>query len=423
MREFFITSAACLMLTSAALGQAFNDFDQPPHNYWTADLTDPMTRLLQRIESGEAEPLDGLKGQQLLNRLLKELDIPVESQVMVWSRTSLQKDAVSRENPRAMYFNEDTYLGFIPGARIEIASTDPKLGSVFYFERPLNQTEGAMFTRARNCIGCHAGSATNFLPGLLGRSVYQDENERRIGSINTFERVGHEVALHDRWGGWYVTGGHPELRHMGNAVAFRGKGGAYLERDKWNNMKTLEEFFDVKKYPLPTSDMVALLVLDHQISMEFELMEAHYRYRQGLADGFKSFDRNMDKVAATVVDYLLFKTEAELAGKKIEGDEAFRRVFLSRATTDDKGRSLRDLNLSDRIFEHRCSFMIHSPAFLGLPQGLKEKIYKRLVEVLEPADPAEGYAYFAPGERKAILEILQATVDGFPGHAVSASSE
>ncbi|MFT5469446.1 MAG: hypothetical protein ACI8UO_004567 [Verrucomicrobiales bacterium] len=413
MRTFLITAATCLSFANAASGQTFNDIDQPPHNYWTAKLTDPMTRLIDRVNEGKGESLE-LKGQQLLNRLLEELEIPAESQVMVFSRTSLQKDAVTRANPRAIYFNEDTYLGYIPGARIEIASSDPELGAVFYFERPLDKTEGPMFTRARNCIGCHAGSATNFLPGLLGRSVFEDANGRRLKSVNSFERIGHEVELHDRWGGWYVTGGHANLHHMGNELASRDGGQVNIDRGKSNNLQTLEGLFDIGKYPRSTSDMTALLALDHQISMHFKLMEAHYKARQAIADGSERLEKDMAKIARRAVDYLLFKTEAPLGGHEIKGDEAFQKVFLADRKADPKGRSLRDLNLSDRLLEYRCSYMIHSQTFTSLPEQLKTAIYQQLLEILEAKEPVEGYAYLEPLERKTILEILRATLEGFP---------
>ena len=61
----------------------------------------------------------------------------------------------------------------MPGGRIEIASMDPLVGPVFYYERPLDSgNDRPVFAKSRRCIGCHAGSAANFMPGLLGRSVY-----------------------------------------------------------------------------------------------------------------------------------------------------------------------------------------------------------------------------------------------------------
>ena len=409
--------------TVSARAQFFNDFDQPPHDYWTAQMSDPMTRLLAKVDRGE-KVISEEPGLPLVRRLLKELSIPVESQVLVFSRTSLQRGNVSPANPRAIFFNEETYLGWMPEGRIEIASSDPERGSVFFFQRKLDDRRGKLFARDRVCIQCHAGSATNFLPGLLARSVYPDGRGRSLKSVDSFERVGHHVPLDDRWGGWYVTGGHDELHHMGNAIASRNERGLELTRNDAVGQKGLKHSFNVSKYPVATSDVTALLVLDHQVSMHFKLMEASYIARQAIHDASRkgqensidsqeSVARALSLAVEQVVNHLLFADETPIGGKSTRGDGVFVKSFLSRRVADRKGRSLRDFNLEDRMFRYRCSYMIHSRSFSGLPGALRKSIFHRLNEVLASKTPLKDYDYFVPGERSAILEILNETLPGF----------
>lgn len=411
------------LLTGFAPAQFFNDFDQPPHDYWKAQMNDPMSRLLAEVERGE-KTINEEPGLPLVRRLLRELNIPVESQVLVFSRTSLQRGMVSPRNPRAIFFNEDTYLGWMPEGRIEIASSDPERGSVFFFQRKLDDGRGKLFVRDKVCIQCHAGSATNFLPGLLARSVFPDDRGRSLKSVDSFERVGHNVALSDRWGGWYVTGGNEKLRHMGNNIASRSVRGVELNRDDAVGQDGLKNFFDTSKYPVATSDVTALLVLDHQVSMHFKLMEASYIVRQAIHDAGWSgkevpqeqpeqFVRALRVATEQVVNHLLFADEVSLGEGRVVGDGVFVKSFLAGRVADSMGRSLRDFKLEGRMFTYRCSYMIYSRSFTGLPEVLKKSIYRRLHEVLASKLPVKGYDYLVPGERSAILEILNETVSGF----------
>jgi len=404
----------------------FNDFVDPPHHYRETEKRDPMTKLLRRIAAGEVEPVTEPQGKPLVKRLLRELDIPVESQVLVFSKTSLQKRAVNPENPRAIYFNKEVYLGWMPGGRIEIGSVDPWLGSVFYFQRPLDEMEGPLFVETRRCMGCHAGSATNFLPGPLGRSVFPGPDGRSLRSV-PHELTGHEIPIEDRWGGWYVTGRHGKLRHLGNAIAFRTpEGRVELDRDQFANLDRLEPFFSPEAFLYgDRSDLLALLLLDHQVGMHYRLMEAHYRARQaffdhGVEDASRfnelpaTLRREVREFARPVVSYLLFQDEAPLGDEVLQTDPGFREVFLRQAKRTPDGHSLRDLELDGHLFVNRCSYMLHSHAFLELPVPLKEAVYGSLHEILAGQQPAAGYEYLGAEERKRILKILRETVADWP---------
>ena len=125
-------------LASAVTARAevtYRDWDQPPHSYFQRTPSDRFTQLKVRLESGELA-LDRSHEKAFLLSLLALLEIPASSQMLVFSTTSLQLSLISPSNPRALYFNEDVYVGFIPGGRIEIVSLDPELGDLLHSGHP-----------------------------------------------------------------------------------------------------------------------------------------------------------------------------------------------------------------------------------------------------------------------------------------------
>ena len=422
MRALVVSLLLCSTLTG--FSQFYNDYELEPHGYFSKDAKDPVTLLMKRVQRGEVlikEP----NGKPLVERLLRELGLNKDTQVLVFSRTSLQRREVSYSNPRALYFNESVYLGWMPNGRIEIASFDPELGPIFYFQRELDDASSPLFARTRSCLGCHAGDATNFLPGSLGRSVYPDKSGRSLRSIDDYRRSGHHIPLHDRYGGWFVSGNHGAMRHMGNAIASREGGKITIDREQFANLEKLDRFFSTEAYPAPGSDIAALLVFDHQVTMHHRLVEAAYRARQSLFDSKldpKETDvSKLSKGRSTdeflegrdkVVDYLLFRDETPIP--KVSCDPAFRRAFSANRIADRRKRSLKDLRLDGRIFENRCSYMIYSPTFDQFPPMLKGAIYARIHEILTSPKPVEGFDYLGKEEKRRILEILDETKEDLP---------
>ncbi|MEO0445123.1 MAG: hypothetical protein AAF191_03490 [Verrucomicrobiota bacterium] len=415
-------------LLSLAQAEYFNDFVDPPHHYHETKKRDPMTRLLDAVEAGDVPPLSEPVGRPLVERLLRELEIPVESQTLVFSKTSLQRRAVDPGNPRAVYFNEEIYLGWMPRGRIEIGSVDPHLGSVFYFQRPLDDHESPLFFESRNCLGCHAGSATNFLPGPLGRSIYPRTDGRSAGGF-PHDLAGHEIAPAHRWGGWYVSGAPAGSKHFGNRLV-------QVREDRSLEVipfpepgKSLSTVMVEGDFPYGAkSDWLALLLLDHQIGMHYRLMVAHYKVRQadhdrntepGLpyAELPAALQKDYRRFARPVIDYLLFRNEAPLANRgALSNDSDFQRVFLAGKQVDEQGRSLKDLDLSNRLFRYRCSYMIYSDSFTQLPRGLKDVVYQGLQDFLQ------GGPY--PGEEcRAIHSILRSTLPDWPFPAYDRETE
>src|SRR6185503_18109094 len=123
-----------VVAVTVACGVAWGaaDYEQPPISYSSARAEDPAAMLDRAVSAGKVQlARDEKRGY--LESLLRELKIPVSSQTLVFSKTSFQRDRISPQRPRAVYFNGDTYVGYVPGGDvIEIASTDPKLGTTFY---------------------------------------------------------------------------------------------------------------------------------------------------------------------------------------------------------------------------------------------------------------------------------------------------
>ena len=132
---------------------SFADLEAPEHDYWNRPLNDPFTKLKDDLEQGRMN-LDESSEKAYLESLLEALKIPVSSQMLVYSTTSLQLSLISPRTPRALYFNEEIYLGYVQGGRIEIVSIDPEIGGIFYiFDIPRNGKR-PVAERSRRCMNC-----------------------------------------------------------------------------------------------------------------------------------------------------------------------------------------------------------------------------------------------------------------------------
>jgi hypothetical protein len=201
---------------ASAAGASQIAFDQFPHDYWKRPLTDRFSRLKVEIESGRLSlEADGEKA--FLLGLLKALDIPISSQMLVFSTTSLQLRLISPANPRALFFNEDVYVGYIPGGRIEVVSIDPDLGGIYYIFDIPRGAQPLRVERSNRCMNCHASDDTGDVPGLVVKSVMPGPHG---GSLDAYRQglTGDGVPFKDRFGGWYVTGYRGAAEHLGNFI-------------------------------------------------------------------------------------------------------------------------------------------------------------------------------------------------------------
>lgn len=421
--QLFVGLMCCFFcLSSNLLGQTDN-FELEPINYSTAEVNDAISELSEQIKSGEVK-LEFDEEHGYLKSLLEILEIPVSSQTLVFSKTSLQVQRISPRRPRAIYFNDDIYVGWCQkGDIIEIAATDPKQGPTFY---SLKQTPEDVPTIVRDqgqCIVCHATHRTQNVPGYLVRSVYANRAGRPNFGSGTFTTT-QSSPFKKRWGGWYVTGTHGDMRHMGNTF-FR-ENERSREQDSGANVTTLEEFFPTKPYLSGHSDLVALMVLEHQTQMHNAITFANFETRRALhqsktmnkilgrAPDFvsDSAKRRISSAAENVVKHLLMCDEFPLENQ-VAGTSDFAKEFSARGKRDSKNRSLRDLNLAQRTFQFPCSYLIYSPSFKELPREVHELIMSRLVEVLTGKDQSDEFQHLSADSRIAILEILRETLPDF----------
>jgi hypothetical protein len=373
----------------------------PLHGYDTRPVHDRFTRFLNDWEAGKAE-LDASGDQAFLRSLLKQLEVPVSSQMLVFTATSLQKGLISARNPRAIYFNDDTYVGFVPRGRIEVISLDPTLGSIFYIFDRLQPGRQPYVRRSTECMNCHSPRHMEHIPGLVVESVIPGMTG---GGERAFrrEQSGHAVPLADRFGGWHLTGaGEAMPHHWGNMLILRRNG----EASEVPNPPG--ERCDLNRYPLQTSDLLAQLLHEHQVGFVNRMLQAGYRWRE-LVAAEPVTDKQAADLSAPLVRYLLFAEEDPLKPGML-GESPFAGDFTAAGKRDSAGRSLRDLDGKTRLLAHRCSYMIYSPAFTGLPDPLRQRVLADLAAAL--AGGAAG-SHLPADERLAVRQILSETVPEF----------
>jgi len=421
-----------LSLTSGLL--AADAFEEPPISYSSSTPDNCISALQSKIDSGKVVlKYDDQFGY--LPDVLGSLGVPIESQMFVFSKTSLQLRRISPKTPRAIYFNDNVYIGFCQdGDVLEVSASDPQLGTVFYSMRQ-EQQERPQFRRHTDaCMVCHSSSRTDGVPGHLVRSVFVDTEGTPILSSGS-RVVDHTTPFEHRWGGWYVTGTHGSQQHLGNLTIDGRDVPKSLDNSAGQNVSALADRFDTTEYLSPHSDIVALMVLEHQTLMHNRLTKANFATRQALAHEkmlnemlenpadkrLDSTTRRIQNAGNDLVDALLFVGEARLR-EPIAGTSNFSRVFSERGPHDKAGRSLRELDLQTRLFRYPCSYLIDSDAFHGLHAEMKSYVWQRLWEILSGADQSERFAHLSKADRQAIIEILQATIRDLP-EAWTASSE
>lgn len=417
-----VTSLGCLVV------QAQDDFDQPPISYRSATPDNTVSRLQSELDSG-ARSLRYDSDRGYLESVLEALNISHDSQMLVFSKTSLQVQRIRPQTPRAVYFNDDVYVGFCQsGDVLEISAADPQLGTVFYTLDQQQAVEPRFEQQFDNCLICHSSSRTKGVPGHLVRSLYVDAGGQPMFSAGS-RTVNHTTPFEDRWGGWYVTGTHGKQSHLGNLVIHSRRVPEDVDNSQGQNVTDLAGRFDVDRYLTPHSDIVALMVLEHQTMVHNYLTKAAFATRQALhhqaamnrALGYpedrqlESTERRIQHAGDDLVEALLFTDEAPLSGP-VRGTSGFAESFSATATRDDQGRSLRDLDLSKRLFRYPCSYLIDSQAFESLPQPMKDYVWRRLWEVLQGRDDSETFAHLTPDDRQAIREIIRDTMHDLPAY-------
>jgi hypothetical protein len=385
--------------------------DHAAIRYSSAPTADAVAALNARLAKGAASlQFDPVSGY--LRSVLQALDVPVESQTLVFSQTSFQGPRINVRNPRALYFNDRVAVGWVRGGDIlELTAHDPRQGVIFY-QLDQDRSAAPRFTRNDDCLACHLSWETLGVPGLTVHSVHPLPDEKSY--VNGYT-TSHISPIHERWGGWYVTGQPGRTAHMGNIPVMPADQGRLKLDNPVAPLASVKGLFDLNGYPSPHSDVVALLVLDHQMHMTNLITRAGWEARVAQAEPGADAAGRVREAAVELANYMLFGYETPLSGP-VSGSTGFAKVFAAAGPRDPQGRSLRDFDLRRRLFRYPCSYMIYSEAFDALPRAVRDAVYERMWEVLSGRDTQPRHAHLSAADRRAIVEILRATKKDLPAY-------
>ena len=399
MRKFLWLGLAALPLAIAGIDElAILPMDSPAIRYTKGPVHDRVHALDQRLAKGEIRLAHN---QELgyLPSLLEALGVPQSSQVLVFSKTSFQAPRIAPRTPRALYHCDDVAVGFVRGGDVlELAAVDPQQGVVFY---TLDQWETARpsLVRRSECFQCHVGASTLGVPGLVVRSVHVDRSGMALLNAPAFI-TDHRSPLKQRWGGWYVTGTTAArctwaIRPWKTATIR-----SWISRSA-RNIADLHRYFDLR---------VPAAYQRCRVPHDSRGPDAHDQpdHPAGMGDAPGSQDDRLNATAEELVAYMLLADETPLTAP-IEGSPAYAAEFMAQGPKDHLGRSLRDLDMTTRMFRYPCSFLIYSAQFDGLPPSARQRVYRRLYEVLSGRDHSARYARLSQSDRQAVLEILRDT--------------
>ena len=386
-------------------------FDEETINYSKVDDAGPIARLKERIDRGDLKLAhDDHFGY--LPSILSALNVPTNSQMLVFSKTSFQRERITPRTPRALYFSDDVYIGFVQGSPLlEISSVDPKLGGVFYTLEQA-KVDRPKLVRTDQCLECHTSAKTMGVPGHLVRSFATDDNGV-VDMVTGTSLVNHRTPIQERWGGWYVTGSSGKQTHRGNLFGKAAFARHEQEPGYMGDLTELKKYIDVTEYPAGSSDIVALMVMEHQAHMHNFLTRLNYEATIALKQyGHLNYLKN---ITEAFMRYVLFVEEAPFAAP-LRGTSGYAESFAKRGPKDKQGRSLREFDLQTRLFKYPCSYLIYSDAFDQLPAKLKERLYKRLWEILKEDDTTPEFKNLSADSRRAIREILFETKTDLPSY-------
>lgn len=404
---------------------AAQDFEQEPISYSKRQPGNRVSRLIDEIKQGR-QKLTYDKKSGYLPALLDALQVPRSSQMLVFSKTSLQRQRIAPRTPRAIYFSDDVYVGYChEGDVLEISTGDDQLGAVFYTLAQDESPSPRLTRQTDNCLICHGLSTSLRVPSHVVRSVYSDAQGLPILASGSY-RTDHTSPFEQRWGGWYVTGTHGEQKHLGNLIVRGRDRPEAADNTAGQNVTDLSKWLATENYLTPHSDIVALMVLEHQGLVHNLITHARFATEQAL-----HFDRALSKelkeesselrestksriksACEPLVEGLLFCEEAPLT-EKVTGTSEFAVEFSRQGLRDADERSLREFDLTTRMFKYPCSYLIYSSSFTTLPAPAKEYVIRRMNEVLSGNVVDSKFKHLSAADRANVLAILQATHPDF----------
>jgi hypothetical protein len=402
-----------IAIVSAQSSSVWVSRDHPAIQYSARAPRDAIVRLNESIAKGSVTLAFDALPRGYLASVLKALDITASSQTLVFSENSLQRSHIGQRTPRAVYFGDTVAVAWAKGAEtIEATALDPTQGVHFYSIPQKRQSRPQFVRRNADCLQCHLLPQTHGVPGVLTMSVLplsDNKNDYAQGW-----EADHRTPIEDRWGGWYVTGAQVPAKHLGNVPVLHVPK-SYVRADVAPKLATGSDAFDTSAYLTPHSDVVALMVLNHQTRMTNLLTRLGWQARIAAHDAKNpgALPAHVRDTAHEAVDYMLFVDEAPLPSP-VRGGSSFTKEFPAKGPRDSKGRSLRDLDPTRRLLRYPCSYMIYTEAFDALPPATLAIVYERMWAILSGKVTDAEYSKLSPSDRRAIIEILRETKKGLP---------
>lgn len=370
--------------------------------------SDNASKLLAKVSSGEVK-LDNTDLRSLTHSLLTALDVPISSQLLVFTGSASQGLNVNPKNPRAIYFNDEVYVGVVPGGLLEMIGVDSHIGGVLYSFHNVGTGRAPTTTGGADCVRCHSRSQSGYAQGFFVRSIVPNDDGLMVGLLSLGDE-GHDRPLGRRFGGWFVTSARPDIF---------GKAGLLAQTEGVSpssviGYKTTHpgQLYDSKIHLAASSDILANLLHEHQIGFHNRvarvLMSASDDGRQ---DGERVLPTHAQDIAE-LVQYMLFRNEAALPEDGIVGDPKFIEDFRRNRRTSKSGAALKDLDLTTRLLKHRCSYMIYTRPWMEMPTKVKGEVYAKLHSELIGNDVTGSHLALA--EKREIAQILSDTLPDLP---------
>jgi hypothetical protein len=397
-------------LDAQRAGAFMGSSDDPAIRYSTAPLKNAVVEVNKKLQDGTIQlRFEGRSG--FLRSALEALQIPSDSQLLVFSRASLQGRLIQRTESSRVVLQRSRRAQLGWGVDHRVAARQVRQRGVRHTST--RDDRPPQFKRPSSA-GCHVTGDTLGVPGLLMFTTTRPEGSQEFSLPRPIDQ---SDSLRRRFGGWFVTGSTGSAQHMGNDVRA-------LDRRATRELSSAKGLFDADGYRALSSDIVAHLVFTHQTGMTNLLTRASWQARAADPSLHPPFTpapeeearvaAMMSGVAREVVDYLLFIDEAKLTDR-VRGGPGFADRFSAIGPRDRKGRSLRELDLNRRLMRYPCSYLIYSPAFDALPPGAKDPIYRRLWQVLSGQERDARYlSALSRADRQSIVEILRDTKTDLP---------
>jgi hypothetical protein len=403
------------------------DSEYPVIGYSGTPAHNPIARLQARLLRGEVK-LEFKPPRGYLDSVLKNLGIDPSSQMLVYSKSSLQVERVNASTPRAIYFNEDTYAAWVQAVGLlEFVTMDSELGPVFYTMTNQKDSTSGFGREVLRCLDCHDKFALQGggVPMFRATSNYVDVNGLTLKPIAASE-VTDQTPLALRWGGWYVSGHEGGQVDLGNIQVHTVREFDNLDLTRRRDLETVAALVDTRPYVTDKSDIVALLVFEHQSTVYNLITRINFKARSRIAREFNAAPaavaaRNrlnpqtqawMQRLTEPLVQAMLF-TKAVSLTDTVASSSGFDAWFQAQGPRDKAGRSLRELDLKTRLFKYPLSYLVYSPAFDGLPDYVRNYVYGRFTDILSRPDAPGEFPQLSAADRRAVMEILTATKPEF----------